>query len=177
MSSHFATLTAHLFLLVTQCGCWRESAAFVDMPSTPQLDVVFFFFRYDSACGCCAFDPSGWPARIQPMFVSLATRSIPEKPKTTPHSYLSMASRTPRPPPAVCTLYSCCVVVMPLETKKQQHSNLWNGAIFSYMMYTLGPTAIQHLGRRQFLSLYMLGGAFSQRENAFSCWRLPLLIL
>lgn len=33
-------------------------------------------------------------------------------------------------------------------------------------MYALGPTAIQHLGRRQFLALYLLGGAFSQRESA-----------
>lgn len=45
-------------------------------------------------------------------------------------------------------------------------SNLWNGAIFSYMMYSLGPTAIQQLGRRQFLALYLLGGAFSQRKIA-----------
>ncbi|CAM9402359.1 unnamed protein product, partial [Ectocarpus sp. 8 AP-2014] len=49
-----------------------------------------------------------------------------------------------------------------LFTSNFSHSNLWNGAIFSYMMYTLGPTAIQHLGRRQFLALYLLGGAFSQ---------------
>ncbi|CAM9646945.1 unnamed protein product [Pylaiella littoralis] len=49
-----------------------------------------------------------------------------------------------------------------LFTSNFSHSNLWNGAIFSYMMYTLGPTAIQHLGRQQFLALYLLGGAFAQ---------------
>eukprot|EP00903_Cladosiphon_okamuranus_P015459 g14275.t1 len=49
-----------------------------------------------------------------------------------------------------------------LFTSNFSHSHLWNGAIFSYMMHTLGPTAIQQLGRRQFLALYLLGGAFSQ---------------
>eukprot|EP00752_Nemacystus_decipiens_P004360 g3984.t1 len=49
-----------------------------------------------------------------------------------------------------------------LFTSNFSHSNLWNGAIFSYMMYALGPTAIQQLGRRHFLALYLLGGAFSQ---------------
>lgn len=44
-------------------------------------------------------------------------------------------------------------------------SNLWNGAICSYMVYNLGTTALQLLGRRQFLALYLLGGAFSQSKN------------
>ncbi|CAM9691453.1 unnamed protein product [Scytosiphon promiscuus] len=49
-----------------------------------------------------------------------------------------------------------------LFTSNFSHSNLWSGAIYSYMLYTVGQTAIQHLGRRQFLALSLLGGAFSQ---------------
>lgn len=46
------------------------------------------------------------------------------------------------------------------------------------MMYTLGPTAIQQLGRRQFLALYLLGGAFSQRKIATRfCFLRPLSLL
>ena len=33
------------------------------------------------------------------------------------------------------------------------------------MVYNFGASAIQILGRSQFLSLYFLGGAFSQRES------------
>lgn len=49
-----------------------------------------------------------------------------------------------------------------LFTSSFSHSNMWNGALCSYMVYNFGASAIQILGRSQFLALYLLGGAFSQ---------------
>lgn len=83
------------------------------------------------------------------------------------------------PAPSPGCVFSVLLLCGRDATRNNQntHSNLWNGAIFSYMMYTLGPTAIQHLGRRQFLALYLLGGAFSQRENTLSTSVFMLLSL
>lgn len=49
-----------------------------------------------------------------------------------------------------------------LDTQQPIKSNIWNGAICSYMVYNVGSMAVQYLGRAQFLALYLLGGAFSQ---------------